>query len=304
MRVPQLDLSKWQAEVHGVIDTSARIGLEFLIASIIMLVGVWASNRIVAFLQRALGRMHTDATFSSVVCNFAKWAVRCVAFIFALGQVGVATASVLTILGTAGLAIGLALQGTLQNIAAGLMLLLWRPFGVGDMIEGTGATGAVSGTVADITLFTTHLIKADGTMMFVPNSQLWSNPVTNLTARPQRMVSIQLLIARHDDIEKALGVLKQIIDADPRILKQADAMSTAVVSDYTDLGTKLMLMAWTSTADFYPARCDLLRKIKPQLEAAGCSLPCIPFTDDSPASWEQKQEDGPVASESMQPSHS
>lgn len=301
MHAPQLNLANWQAEVHGAIDAVARIGLEFLVALVIVLVGVWASNRVVAVLQRTLGKMHTDATFASVVCNFAKWAVRGVAFIFALGQIGVATASVLTMLGTAGLAIGLALQGTLQNIAAGLMLLLWRPFGVGDFIEGTGATGAVSGTVQDITLFTTHLIKGDGTMMFVPNSQLWSNPVTNLSARPQRMMSIQLLIARHDDIETALGVLKQIIDADPRILQQPDAMSSAVVADYTDLGTKLNLMAWTKKADFYATKCDLLRKIKPQLEAAGCTLPCIPFTEDSPTLRSQEQESRPIASMAMQP---
>lgn len=303
MHVPQLDLLNWQSEVHGVVDASARIGLEFLLALVIMLIGVWASNRIVTFLRRALGKMHTDATFASVVCNFAKWAIRGVAFIFALGQIGVATASVLTMLGTAGLAIGLALQGTLQNIAAGLMLLLWRPFGVGDFIEGTGATGAVSGTVADITLFTTHLIKSDGTMMFVPNSQLWSNPVTNFSARPHRMISIQLLVARHDDIEKVLGVLRQIIDADPRVLKQADAMSSAVVSDYTDLGTKLNLMAWTQKADFYPTKYDLLRKIKPRLEAAGCTLPCIPFTQDPPVSREPTQESTPVPGISMQPRH-
>jgi small-conductance mechanosensitive channel len=304
MLAPQFNLANWQAEVHGAIDAAARIGLEFFVALVIVLVGVWASNRIVVFLQRALGRMHTDATFASVVCNFAKWAVRGVAFIFALGQIGVATASVLTMLGTAGLAIGLALQGTLQNIAAGLMLLLWRPFGVGDAIEGTGATGAVSGTVADITLFTTHLIKFDGTMMFVPNSQLWSNPVTNLSTRPYRMMNIQLLIARHDDIENALAVLKRIIDADPRVLKQPDAMSLAVVSDYTELGTKLSLMAWTQKADFYPTKGDLLRKIKPQLESAGCTLPCIPFTDDSPAQQPSKQESSSVSNMSMQPSHS
>ncbi|WP_164931777.1 mechanosensitive ion channel domain-containing protein [Dyella sp. M7H15-1] len=295
----QLGLSNWQSEIHDVIDATARIGFEFLIALMIVLVGVWTSNRIVVFLQRALGKMHTDATFASVVCNFAKWAVRGIAFIFALGQMGVATASVLTMVGTAGLAIGLALQGTLQNIAAGLMLLLWRPFGVGDSIEGIGA---VSGTVQDVTLFTTHLIKNDGTMMFVPNSQLWSNPVTNLSARPYRMISIQLLIARHDDIEDALGVLRQIINADPRILQQPDAMSGAVVSDYTDLGTKLNLMAWTKVADFYPTKADLLRTIKPQLEVAGCTLPCIPFTTDSPAMFGQRLDGDPIGMP-MQPRH-
>lgn len=275
---PQLSLSQWQGDIDAFIQATAKMGLELAVALAIVLIGAWASNKVVAVLQNVFGKMHTDATFSSIICNFAKWAIRAVAFIFALGQMGVATASVLTVLGTAGLAVGLALQGTLQNIAAGLMLLLWRPFRVGDTIEGASS---VIGTVTDITLFTTHLIKLDGTVLFVPNSLLWANPVNNLTARPVRLLCINLLIARHDDIENALGILKRIISSDARILQEPpDAVSDAVVTDYTDLGTKLLLMAWTKVDDFYPVRADLLRTIKPQLEAAGCTIPCVPSTQE------------------------
>jgi small conductance mechanosensitive channel len=159
-----------------------------------------------------------------------------------------------------------------------LMLLLWRPFRVGDMIEGASSA---TGTVTDITLFTTHLIKPDGTVMYVPNSLLWANPVNNLTARPTRLLCINLLIARHDDIESALGVLKRIIDADTRILQNPpDAVSGVVVSDYTDLGTKFLLMAWTKVEDFYPVKAALLRTIKPQLEQAGFTIPYLPSTQE------------------------
>jgi small-conductance mechanosensitive channel len=294
MLTPQLSFSHWLPEVSALVTAAARIGLEFVLALVIVLLGFWASNRVVALLHNAMHKIHTDATFISVICNFAKWAVRVVAFIFALGQIGVATASVLTMLGTAGLAIGLALQGTLQNIAAGLMLLLWRPFRVGDMIE---SAASVTGTVVDVTLFTTHLLKPDGTMMYVPNSQLWSNPVSNLSARPHRLMNLQVLIARRDDIETALGVLRRLIDDDPRILKEDDAQSSAVVSDYTELGTKLSMLVWTKLADFHSTRADLLRMIKPQLEAAGCTIPCIP-SRQPPASAPlmlRRQESGNVA---------
>lgn len=269
-----------QAQIDMLAAMVAKFGLDFVMAAAILLAGVWASNRLASVLHKSLHKMHGDATFLSVISHVVKWGIRAVAFIFALGQVGVATASVLTLLGTAGLAVGLALQGTLQNVAAGLMLLLWRPFRVGDLIE---SSGAISGTVAEITLFTTHVIKLDGSMMFVPNGHLWSNPVTNLSALPHRMLTLQVLIARQDDIETGLAVLKRIIDADPRILKDPDATSWVAATDYTDLGTRLSLGAWVSHADFYPVRADLLRTIKPQLEAAGCTIPALPQALDAAA---------------------
>ncbi|MGV8920821.1 MAG: mechanosensitive ion channel family protein [Pseudomonas sp.] len=268
-----ISIDRWQPQIDAFIAGAAVYTLELVVAAIILFVGNWASHRLAELLRGALEKMHTDATFTAMMCNFAKWGIRAIALIVALGQIGIATASMLTVLGTAGLAIGLALQGSLQNIAAGLMLLLWRPFRVGDFIEGAGAA---SGMVADISLFTTRLTRADGTMMFVPNSLLWGNPLTNITANPTRRISINITIGRQDDIELALGVLAEIVNADPRILQTPGAMPWIAVSDYTDLGIKLNTGVWTKSADYFPTQADLLRTIKPRLEDAGCVTPGVP----------------------------
>lgn len=275
MDSPLLSMDRWQPRIDTFIAEAVAYAFELAIAAAILFIGNWASHRIAYLLGRALARIRTDATFTSLMCNFTKWGIRAAAFVVALGQIGVATTSVLAVLGTAGLAIGLALQGTLQNIAAGLMLLLWRPFRVGDYIEGAGPA---SGTVVEISLFTTRLTGLDGTMMFVPNSQLWANAVTNFSANPTRRISIDVTIGRHVDIEKALEVLQQVVDADARVLNLPDAMSRIVVAEYTDLGIKLNAGVWTKPEDYLQTRADLLRAIKPRLEDAGCALASLPVT--------------------------
>jgi len=272
MSPPVMSINNWQPKIDTFIAEAAAYAFELAVAAIILFVGSWASHRFSDLLRRSLERVHTDATFTSLMCNFTKWGIRSISFIVALGQIGVATASVLTILGTAGLAIGLALQGTLQNIAAGLMLLLWRPFRVGDYIEGAGSA---SGIVAEISLFTTRLTRLDGTMMYVPNSQLWANPVTNFSVNPTRRISINVTIGRQDNIEKALGVLQHIVDADQRIMKMPGAMPWIAVVDYTDLGIKLNTGVWTRLDDYFQTQADLLRTIKPRLEEAGCMIPNV-----------------------------
>ena len=164
-------------------------GIDILMALLILAVGWWMSNRVANTLRRALGRTNADATLTPVLASLALWAIRVIAIVAALGKFGIAAASILTVLGAAGLAIGLALQGTLQNIAAGLMLLLLRPFRVGDYIEGVGTT---AGTVNEIGLFTTRLTKNDGVIMFVPNSTIWANPVTNYSANERRRVVLNV----------------------------------------------------------------------------------------------------------------
>src|SRR5580692_11091695 len=176
--------------------------LHLVVAALIIAVGWWLSNRIGTLFARAFAHTHADPTLAPMLKAMGTWAVRVAAFIAALGEVGIATASVLAVLGAAGLAIGLALQGTLQNIAAGMMLLLLRPFKVGDYIEGAGAT---AGTVNEIGLFSTRLTKSDGVIMFVPNSTIWANPVTNFTANDRRRVVLNVIIPDDQDIEESLA---------------------------------------------------------------------------------------------------
>jgi len=253
-------LDKLRPVYDFLLTAGVTYGFNVLMAVLILAVGWWVSNRVANAVKRALGRTNADATFTPVMASLVQWAIRVVAIVAALGKFGVAAASILTVLGAAGLAIGLALQGTLQNIAAGLMLLLLRPFKVGDYIEGIGTT---AGTVNEIGLFTTRLTKSDGVVMFVPNSTIWANPVTNFTANERRRVVLNVTIAEDQNIEESLASLHRIVKTDPRIIDDDATKPWIAVAEYTDTGVKLNVGVWTSRADYPNVQADLLRQIKP-----------------------------------------
>jgi small conductance mechanosensitive channel len=236
-----------------------KYGFDIAMALLIVAIGWWLSNRVANTLRRTLGRTNADATLTPVLASLALWAIRVIAIVAALGKFGIAAASILTVLGAAGLAIGLALQGTLQNIAAGLMLLLLRPFRVGDYIEGAGAT---AGTVNEIGLFTTRLTKNDGIIMFVPNSTIWANPVTNYSANERRRVVLTFQVPHAQSVEHALGSLRKLVENDPRIVDEP-AKPWIAVTDYTDTGVKLNVGVWTRAGDHANVQADLLRQIQP-----------------------------------------
>jgi len=256
-------LDKLRPVYNFLLTAGVTYGFDILMAILILLAGWWVSNRVASAVKRALGRTNADATFTPVMASLVQWAIRVVAIVAALGKFGVAAASILTVLGAAGLAIGLALQGTLQNIAAGLMLLLLRPFKVGDYIEGAGAT---AGTVNEIGLFTTRLTKSDGVIMFVPNSTIWANPVTNFTANDRRRVVLNVIIPEDQNIEESLATLHRIVETDPRIINDDKTKPWIAVSDYTDTGVKLNVAVWTNRTDYARVQADLLRQIKPGIK--------------------------------------
>jgi len=258
-------LDKLRPVYNFLLTAGVTYGFDILMAILILLVGWWVSNRVANAVKRALGRTNADATFTPVMASLVQWAIRVVAIVAALGKFGVAAASILTVLGAAGLAIGLALQGTLQNIAAGLMLLLLRPFKVGDYIEGAGAT---AGTVNEIGLFSTRLTKSDGVIMFVPNSTIWANLVTNFTANDRRRVVLNVIIPEDQNIEESLASLHRIVDTDPRIIIDDKTKPWIAVSDYTDTGVKLNVAVWTNRSDYANVQADLLRQIKPGIKPA------------------------------------
>ena len=256
-------LDKLKPAYDLLLTAGLTYGFDILMAVLILVVGWWVSNRVASTVKRALRRTNADATFTPVMASLVQWAIRVVAIVAALGKFGVAAASILTVLGAAGLAIGLALQGTLQNIAAGMMLLLLRPFKVGDYIEGIGAT---AGTVNEIGLFTTRLTKSDGVIMFVPNSAIWANPVTNFSANDRRRVVLNVIIPEDQSIEESLASLRRIVASDPRIINDDNTKPWVAVSDSADTGVKLNVGVWTNRADYASLQADLLRLIKPGLK--------------------------------------
>jgi small-conductance mechanosensitive channel len=174
------------------------------------------------------------------------------------------------VLGAAGLAIGLALQGTLQNIAAGMMLLMLRPFRVGDVIEGSGAA---AGIVREVGLFTTRIERGDGNAVFVPNSQIWSNPVINYSSGGTQRIEVEVGLAQRKDVDAAIGELKKLVADEPRVLSGATLAPIVTVADYPDDGgATLRIAAWVRTPDASLASGDLHEHAQAALEQAGCPV--------------------------------
>ena len=235
----------------------------------LLVVGWWLSKRIGNCLSRLLAnKERVDDTLRPILCDVAVWGIRIVAIVGALSQLGIETASIVAVLGAAGLAIGLALQGTMQNIAAGIMLLLLRPFKVGDYID--GGTG-VAGTVDEVGLFMTRLTKPDGICEFVPNSALWSNSIRNYSRNPTRRLDLEVEVSVRDDVNRAIDALSALADADPRVLRSPAPQ--VMVSRFDDSTAVLNIRVWANTDVFWDMRWDLSRKVRQTLNDAQCSLP-------------------------------
>ncbi len=237
-------------------------------AIIILVVGYycarWAARGARSLLNRA---NHNDQTMVPVVSNAVRYGILIFVVVAALGQLGVQTTSVLAVLGAAGLAIGLALQGTLSNIAAGIMLLWLRPFRVGDYIE----ISTVAGTVEEINLFHSRLRTWDGIFKFVPNSQLWNTALTNYSRNRTRLVLIEFGIAYEDDIGEGRKVLARHASAHPDVL--SDPPVQVVPLSLADSSVVLQLRAWSTTTKFWDTRWDLTEGGKKALEKAGITIP-------------------------------
>jgi small conductance mechanosensitive channel len=237
-------------------------------AILILAVGWWLSSiaaRAIAHLVET--QPYVDPTLRGVLKRIVRWGLLLLVFVAALSQLGVATTSMLAALGAIGLAVGLALQGTLANIAAGIMLLWLRPFRVGDYIE----AGSAAGTVDDVGLFASHITTFEGVAMFVPNSELWGTKIINYTRSSPRMVRLTFAIAYEDDIAKARKALLAVVARDKRV--QAEPAPGVYVDELGDNAVALELRAWTLGADWVQLRFDLIEAGKLALDAAGITIP-------------------------------
>jgi small conductance mechanosensitive channel len=240
-----------------------RLGAALLILVLGFVLATWVARGI----RRLFGRArHVDATIAPVLSTVARYAVLILVVVAALGQLGVQTTSLLAVLGAAGLAIGLALQGTLSNIAAGIMLLWLRPFNVGDAIEG----GGIAGTVLELGLFTTQLNTWDGIYKSIPNAQLWNSALTNYSRNPTRLVLISFSIGYDSDIATGRRVLKALAEAHPRVLKSPGV--SVVPLSLGDSSVVLQLRAWAPNSAFGDVQWDLTESGKQALEAAGIAI--------------------------------
>ncbi|WP_321787711.1 mechanosensitive ion channel family protein [Paraburkholderia sp. J94] len=254
----------------SLLDSVTHDVVHLVAAVLILAVGWWISNRVAQLSEHMLARSHADPTLAPMLAGIVAWAVRVIAIVAALSEVGIATASVLAALGAAGLAIGLALQGTLQNIAAGIMLLFLRPFRAGDVIEGSGAA---AGIVREVGLFTTRIERGDGNAAFVPNSQIWSNPVINYSSGGTQRVDVTIDLARREQVDPAIGELKKMVANEPRVLAGTTLAPAIVVDSYPgDGGVRLRMSVWVRDPDAAFAIDDLREHAGEALANAGIAM--------------------------------
>lgn len=220
--------------------------------------------------ERAVFRLvnsRGETTLARFLAGIARYAVVVMVLVMVLQQFGVKTASIVAALGAAGLAIGLALQGTLQNIAAGVMLLFLRPFRIGDFID----TGSAKGTVQEIGLFATELKTYDGLYVLAPNSSVWGSEITNYSYHKQRLFDLSVGIGYGDDIDLALDTLRELVTADARVL--VDPAPFIFVKTLGDNAVEVVARVWIGASDWWPASRDLTKKAKQAFDAKGITIP-------------------------------
>lgn len=247
----------------------------WLRANLIELSGAVAVTVLGFFVVRTLGRAvnralgnaeRIDPTVAKFLGNVIRYALWVILAITVLTQFGVQTTSIIAALGGLALAIGLALQGTLSNVAAGVMILLQRPFRVGEYIS----CGTVAGTVESIGLFTTEIIQLDGLYVMVPNNELWNKPVVNFTRMPVRRVELIVNIAYEDDLRAARQAMLELAQGDPRVL--ADPRPVAFVAGLAENSVRVGLRAWCSTGDYLALSWSLTEAVKLRFDALGLTM--------------------------------
>ena len=248
-------------------DLIAFYGLKVIAAIAILIIGRWIAIAVRNLLRRVMRKSAVEETLVSFVSNVAYVALLAFIIIAALGQLGVHTASFVAVIGAAGLAIGLALQGSLANFAAGVLMIIFKPFKVGDYIEG----GGTAGTVEEISIFTTVLKSPDNRKIIVPNAKMTGDNIVNYSAKDQRRIDIVAGVSYGDDLDKVRKVLEQILAEDARILR--DPAPTIGVLALADSSINFAVRPWVKTGDYWPVYFDTQEKIKKRFDAEGISIP-------------------------------
>ncbi len=251
---------------------SARIWLvaystKVLAAILVFIVGKWISRKIASLVGRIITRNNVDVTLIPFFESLTYYSLLVLVVIAAASQLGINTTSFLTIVGAAGLAIGLALKDSLSNFASGVMLILFRPFKVGDVVS----AGGVTGKVVAISIFNTILFTPDNQKIIVPNSKITADVITNVTANDTRRIDLVIGIGYDDDIDAARQILSRLIAEDKRILPEPEAV--IALSELADSSVNFVVRPWVKGSDYWDVRFDLTEKIKKAFDEANIGIP-------------------------------
>jgi small conductance mechanosensitive channel len=250
-----------------IIEWSTLYGLKIVGALAILIIGRIVVGIITGAVKKVMRKSKMDETLVKFLSSLTKTGLMVILFIVVLNQLGVQTTSFVAIIGAIGLAIGFALQGSLANFAAGVMLILFRPFKAGDFVEAGGTIGSVE----EIGIFSTIMKTPDNKKIIIPNSNITGGNITNYSAKDTRRVDLVFGIGYDDDLKKAKQILEQILKADDRILK--DPAAVVAVSELGDSSVNFVVRPWVNSADYWAVYWDLTEKVKLTFDAENISIP-------------------------------
>jgi len=254
--------------IESVIAIVVEYGVDIVGAITLLIIGWMIAGWVRRGVRHALDRIpRMDETLKPFLAKLVWYLIMIFVLVAVLNQFGVQTTSLIAVLGAAGLAIGLALQGTLANVASGVMLLFLRPFNLGDYVD----AGGIAGTVVEIGLFNTEIKINIGLCLIVPNSTIWTSPITNYSRNSTRRFDIPVGIGYDDDVDGALTLLEGLLDGDDRVLKDPERL--VKVKELDDSAVIINLRAWTKSGDYWATVWDLNKAIVIDLQAAGYSIP-------------------------------
>jgi small conductance mechanosensitive channel len=262
------NMEKFQDILATVYELIVKYGMTFIMAIVVLIVGLIVIKWITRALVRLMKKGNVNPSLIPFLRSLSNILLKAMLIISVMGMVGIEMTSFIAVLGAAGLAVGLALQGTLQNFAGGVMILLFKPYEVGHFIEAQGYMG----TVKEIQIFTTVLNTPDNRKVIIPNSPLATGSITNFSAMPTRRIDFSFGIGYGDNIDKAKDILLKMAQKDDRVLKE-DNPPQVMVEALGDSSVNLKLRTWVKSEDYWSLFFDVTENVKKQFDAAGISIP-------------------------------
>ena len=248
-------------------DYLMSYGLRIIAALAIFIIGRWVARLVSRLVEKIMLKANVEKTLAKFFRSLCYFLLLAFVVVAAIDKVGIQTTSLVALIGAAGLAIGFALQGSLSNFAAGVMILVFKPFKAGDFVEVAGTLGSVQ----EVKIFNTILNHPDNRRIIIPNAQVTSDKITNFSAIDKRRVDMTFGISYDDDIRKAKDILMGLLNADPRVLK--DPAPVVAVSELGDSSVNLVVRPWTTPADYWGVFFDTMEKGKAEMEKAGLTIP-------------------------------
>ena len=267
LKVPDLGGIDWASLFEKIQTVGVSFGIKLIAAIAIFYIGRLIAKVVTRGVRKLMVAQEVDKILESFVSNLVYSLLMIFVIIAAINQLGVQTTSLIAIMGAAGLAVGLALQGSLANFAAGVLIVMFRPYKVGDFVEAAG----IAGSVLQVQILTTVLKTGDNKQIIVPNGQIMGSIITNFSANDTRRVDLTIGIGYDDDIDKARDTIQDLIDADDRVFK--DPASLIAVSELADSSVNFVVRMWVNSGDYWGVNFDMTEAIKKRFDKEGISFP-------------------------------